>query len=105
MNFGLKAFKWIKVSQRDRNVQTKCKTRCRNLYDRCSNEDVKKIVLTDGKDFSLKVARNRQNDKESTRLKRRLSLLLTFVMNLLASQIRLWFPLEFIGMAKLTYIP
>ena len=62
-SIGFKAFKRIRVSRRDTNVRAKRKTRCRNLYDRYSNEDVKKIVFTDEKDFTLEIARNRQNDR------------------------------------------
>lgn len=62
-DLGLKPFKRIKVSRRNTNVREKRKTRCRNLYERYSTEDVKKIVFTDEKDFTLEVARNRQNDR------------------------------------------
>ena len=56
-------FKGIKVSRRDASVRTKHKTLCRNLYHRYSNEDVKKIVFMDEKDFTLEIARNRQNNR------------------------------------------
>lgn len=62
-NIGLKAFKRIRVSRRSTDVRAKRKTRCRNLYRKYSNEEVKKIVFTDEKDFTLEVARNRQNDR------------------------------------------
>ena len=38
------------------------KTLCRNFYDQYSNEDVKKFVFTNEKDFTLEIARNPQND-------------------------------------------
>ena len=62
-NLKLKAYKRIRISRRDKNVKQKRKTRCRKLNDRFSVEDVKKIVFTDEKDFTVEVARNRENDR------------------------------------------
>ena len=61
-SIGFKAFKRIRVSRRDKNVRAKRKSRCRNLYDRYSNEDVKKSCSL-VKDFTLEIASNRQNDR------------------------------------------
>jgi len=60
---NLKAYKRIRVSRRDQNVKQKRKTRSRNLNDKYSAQDVRRIVFTDEKDFSYEVARNRQNDR------------------------------------------
>ena len=59
----LKAFGKIRVLQRNRNIWSKRNTRSRNFYDRYLNQDVKIIVFTDEKGFTLKIARNRQNDR------------------------------------------
>jgi len=59
----LKAYKRIRTSHRDCNVRQRRKTRCKSLYDRLSTEDVRKIVFTDEKDFTLEVAKNTQNDR------------------------------------------
>ena len=58
----LKAYKRIRVSRRDEKVRSKRKTRCRLLLNRFTAEKVKNIIFTDEKDFTLEVARNRQND-------------------------------------------
>ena len=60
---GLKSFKRIRVSRRDGNVRQKRKTRSRNLHDRYSMAEVKKILFSDEKDFTYEIARNRQNDR------------------------------------------
>ena len=57
----LKAYKRIRVSRRDEKVRNKRKTRCRLLLNRFTAEKVKNIIFTDEKDFTLEVARNRQN--------------------------------------------
>ena len=62
-NLNLNSYKRIHVSRRDQNVRQKRKTRSRNLNDRYSAEDVKKIVFTDEKDFTEEIATNRQNDR------------------------------------------
>ena len=59
----LKAYKRIRVSRRDEKVRRKRKTRCRLLLKRFTAEKVKNIIFTDEKDFTLEVARNRQNDR------------------------------------------
>ena len=59
----LKAYKRIRISRRDDNVRHLRKARCKALYDRYKLEDVKRIVFTDEKDFTLEVAKNRQNDR------------------------------------------
>jgi len=59
----LKAYKRIRISRRDDNVRHRRKARCKALYDRYKLEDVKRIVFTDEKDFTLEVAKNRQNDR------------------------------------------
>lgn len=61
----LKAFKRIKVSRRDETVKQKRKTCCKRLNDRYSTKhakDVERLVFTDEKDFTMEIARNRQND-------------------------------------------
>jgi transposase len=67
---GLKSYKRIKVSRRDEKVKQKRKTRCKNLDDKYSAKDVEKMVFTDEKDFSLEIARNRQNDRVYGKRKR-----------------------------------
>ena len=57
----LMAYKRIRVSRRDEKVRSKRKTRCRLLLNRFTAEKVKNIIFTDEKDFTLEVARNRQN--------------------------------------------
>lgn len=59
---GLKAFKRIKVSTRDATVRQKRKTRCRYLLDKFSKNDIKRIVFSDEKDFTLEIAQNHHND-------------------------------------------
>ena len=58
----LKAYKRLRVSRRDKKVRSKRKTRCRLLLNRFTAEKVKNIIFTDEKDFTLEVARNRQNE-------------------------------------------
>lgn len=59
---GLKAFKRIKVSRRDDKVKGKRKSRCRKLLDKFSTSDVRTIIFTDEKDFSVEIAKNHHND-------------------------------------------
>lgn len=59
----LKAFRRLKVSCRDTNVRKKRKIRCRKLYQRFNKDDVKRIVFTDEKDFTVEIAKNHQNDR------------------------------------------
>ena len=59
----LKCYKRIRVSRRDEKVKQKRKTRCKNLDDKYSTKDVEKMVFTDEKDFTVEIARNRQNDR------------------------------------------
>ena len=59
----LKAYKRIRVSRRDEKVRSKRKTRCRLLLNRFTAENVKNIIFTDEKDFTLEVARNRQKER------------------------------------------
>ena len=66
----LKAYKRIRVSRRDEKVRSKRKTRCRLLQNRFTAEKVKNIIFTDEKDFTLEVARNRQNDLVYSKRKR-----------------------------------
>lgn len=62
-SLNLKAFKRINVSRRDNNVKQKRNTRCRKLLDRFSQKDVKRIIFTDEKDFTLEISQNHQNDR------------------------------------------
>lgn len=59
----LRAYKRLRVSRRDNNVKKKRAIRCRKLYRRSLQNDVKKIVFTDEKDFTLEVVKNHQNDR------------------------------------------
>lgn len=70
VDLGLKPFKRIRVSRRDPKVRAKRKTRCRNLNDRYSVDDVKRVIFTDEKDFTLEVAKNSQNDRVYGKRKR-----------------------------------
>lgn len=58
----LKAFKRISSSRKTPNVKQKRKTRSRKLLDKFSHNDVKRIVFTDEKDFSLEVPINKKNN-------------------------------------------
>lgn len=60
---NLKSYKRVRVSRRDKTVQQKRKTRCKRLDDKFLKTDVERIVFTDEKDFTVEVARNRQNDR------------------------------------------
>ena len=51
-------------------MRSKRKTRCRLLLNRFTAEKVKNIIFTDEKDFTLEVARNRQNDRVYGKRKR-----------------------------------
>ena len=66
----LKAYKRIRVSRRDEKVRSNRKTRCRLLLNRFTAEKVKNIIFSDEKDFTLEVARNRQNDRVYGKRKR-----------------------------------
>ena len=66
----LKAYIRIRVSRRDEKVRSKRKTRCRLLLNRFTAEKVKNIIFTDENDFTLEVARNRQNDRVYGKRKR-----------------------------------
>ena len=66
----LKAYKRIRVSRRDEKVRSKQKMRCRLLLNRFTAEKVKNIIFTDKKDFTLEVARNRQNYRVYDKRKR-----------------------------------
>ena len=58
----LKPFKRICSSRKTRNVKQKRKTRSRKLLDKFSRDEVKRIVFTDEKDFSLEIPINKKND-------------------------------------------
>ena len=51
-------------------MRSKRKTRCRLLLNRFTAEKLKNIIFTDEKDFTLEVARNRQNDRVYGKRKR-----------------------------------
>ena len=95
----LKAYKWIRVSRRDEKVRNKRKMRCRLLLNRFTAEKVKNIIFTDEKDFTLEVARNRQNDQVYGKRKRDIApnRLYHETSNLPK---RLWYLLEFLGKEK-----
>ena len=59
---NLKAYKWILVCKRDETVKQKRKTRSKNLDKGFTKKDVKRMIFTDEKDFTIEVARNGQND-------------------------------------------
>ena len=59
----LKAFKRIISPPMSQAVRMKRKTRANNLYKMVSKHDVKKMVFTDEKDFTLEVPTNRQNNR------------------------------------------
>ena len=59
-DLGLKSHRRIQVSRKDANVREKRRVRCRKLYDQYESCDVKKIVFTDEKDFTLEIVKNRQ---------------------------------------------
>ena len=58
----LKPFKRIKTSRKTKDVAQKRKTRSRKLLDKYSQNDVKHIVFTDEKDFTLEVPINTKNN-------------------------------------------
>ena len=66
----LKTYIRIRVSRRDEKVRSKRKTRCRLLLNRFTAEKVKNIIFTDENDFTLEVARNRQNYRVYSKRKR-----------------------------------
>ena len=59
---NLKAYKRIRVSRRDATVKQKRKTRSKNLDKRFTKKDVERMIFSDEKDFTIEVARNRQNN-------------------------------------------
>lgn len=97
----LKAFKRIRVSRRDTNVKQKRKTRSRNLNDKYSVTDIKRIVFTDEKDFTYEVARNRQNDRVYGRKKKEIPQQ-DPTMRLRGLPRKSWCRLACLGMAKRT---
>ena len=58
----LKPFKRIRISSRDQDVRSKRKICCHNLNDRFLASDVKRIIFTDEKDYTLEIAKNQQNN-------------------------------------------
>lgn len=58
----LKPFKRICSSRKTPNIKQKRKTRSRKLLDKFSRDEVKRIVFTDEKDFSLEIPINKKND-------------------------------------------
>ena len=70
INLSLRLTKRIRVSRRDEKVRSKRKTRCPLLLNRFTAEKVKNIIFPDEKDFTLEVARNRQNDRVYGKRKR-----------------------------------
>src|SRR6218665_277696 len=56
----LKAYKRMPTTRLLTDVKKKRSVRCRALYTRFSKSDVKNIVFTDEKDFTLKIPLNRQ---------------------------------------------
>ena len=67
----LKSFKRIRTSRKDHRVKEKRKTRCRRLLESISKRDVRKVIFTDEKDFTLEVSKNRQNDRVYGRQRKR----------------------------------
>ena len=61
-DFNLKVYKRIRVSRRDETVKQKRKTRRKNMDTRFTKKDVERMNFTDEKDFTIEIARNRQND-------------------------------------------
>ena len=59
---NLKAYKRIRVSRRDETVKQKRKTRSKNLDKRFTKKDMEPMIFTYEKDFTIEIARNRQND-------------------------------------------
>ena len=58
----IKPFKRMITSKKTKDVAQKRKTRSRKLLDKYSEEDVKHIVFTDEKDFTLEVPINIKNN-------------------------------------------
>ena len=58
----IKPFKRMITSRKTKDVAQKRKTRSRKLLDKYSEEDVKHIVFTDEKDFTLEVPINIKNN-------------------------------------------
>ena len=79
----LKAYKRIRVSRRDEKVRSKRKRRCRLLLNRFTAEKVKNIIFTDENDFTLEVARNRQNDRVCGKRKRDIASNALLVFNII----------------------
>ena len=61
-DFKIKPFKRIKTSRKTKDVAQKRKTRSRKLLDKYSQNDVKHIVFSDEKDFTLEVPINTKNN-------------------------------------------
>ena len=59
----LKAYKRMPTTRLTTDVKKKRKVRCRALYTRFSKSDIKNIVFTDEKDFTLEIPLNRQNSR------------------------------------------
>ena len=57
-----KSFKRLRTSRKTDQVKAKRKTRARKLLDRFSSEEVKSVVFTDEKDFTLEIPTNSKND-------------------------------------------
>ena len=72
-------------------MRSKRKTRCRLLLNRFTAEKVKNIIFIDEKDFTLEVARNRQNDRVNGKRKR------DYITKRADLPKRLWYLLEFLG--------
>ena len=96
----LKAYKRIRVSRRDEKVRSKRKTRCRLLLNRLTAEKVKNTIFTDEKDFTLEVARNRQNDRVYGKRKRDIAPNRLYHEKRADLPKRLWYLLEFLGKEK-----
>lgn len=59
---GLKYYKRIKTSRKNEKVRQNRQKRCPELLRRFDDENVKDIIFTDEKDFTLEVAKNVKND-------------------------------------------
>src|SRR6218665_2359782 len=59
----LKAYKRMPTTRLTTDVKKKRSVRCRALYTRFSKSDIKNIVFTDEKDFTLEMPLNRQNSR------------------------------------------
>ena len=59
----LKTYKRMPTTRLTTDVKKKRKVRCRALYTRFSKSDIKNIVFTDEKNFTLEIPLNRQNSR------------------------------------------